>query len=118
MGYPYPPGSSAFPPGSSAFPPGSSMYPPGGFPPPPSGPPPGRTPTAPRTLGQQQYRIVDPGSFYPCLYRYTYVWLRNGRNFWFYPVFVGRNSVAGYRWNGYTWRYYGLDLHRVVYFTC
>jgi len=88
-------------------------FPPGrGMPAPPPGPPPGRIPT------RSMYRRVPPGSFRPCLYRYTYVWLRNGRQFWFYPVFLESGGVAGYRWNGATWRFYGLDFRRVDYFEC
>lgn len=109
------------------FPPGGSqMYPPGGsqmFPPPPggqhqqggpAGPPPHRTPQRPQN---QLYR-VDPGAISGCLYRYTYVWLNNGRHFWFYPTFVGRTSVSGFRWQGNMWMYYGIDLNRIESFTC
>ncbi|CAM5794004.1 hypothetical protein BBOR36S_03361 [Brevibacillus borstelensis] len=116
MSFPFPPGSGGFPPGSSSQPPGSSAFPPGGFPPPPSVPPPSRIPSAPRSFGQQ-FR-VDRGSFRGCLFRFTFVWLRNGRSFWFYPVFVSRTTVAGYRWNGFTWQYFGLALNRIVSFTC
>ncbi len=113
----FPPGGGGFPPGGGGFPPGGGGFPPGqpGFPPPPSGPPPvGVTPYAPPT---GQYR-VDRNSLRPCLFRYVYVWLKNGRSFWFYPVYVSRTTAAGYRWNGYTWQYYGLDLNRIASFQC
>ena len=32
---------------------------------------------------------VDPGSIRLCLFRFTYLWLRNRQQFWFYPVFIG-----------------------------
>ena len=85
--------------------------PPGGFPPPPQGPPPLSQPF-------RQRRRAPFGSFRPCLYRYTYVWLRNGNSFWFYPVFMEAGGVAGYRWTGTRWRFYGLDPRRVDYFEC
>ncbi|MCP8968682.1 transporter [Ectobacillus sp. SYSU M60031] len=102
----------------------------GGYtpPPPPGGgggqqgapqtPPPSFTP--PRPPSQASLYAVDPGAIRRCLYRYTYVWLRNGRGFWFYPIYVGRNSVAGYRWrpNQYRWSYVGLDLNSIEYFEC
>ncbi|MTH53120.1 hypothetical protein GKZ89_06815 [Bacillus mangrovi] len=95
--------------------------PPGGFPGgggqgQPPGPPPGFTPP------EQQAAVfaVDPGGIRRCLYRNTYVWLNNGQQFWFYPTFVGRNSVAGFRWfPGFRqWGYFGIDLRQIRSFTC
>ncbi|WNS75350.1 hypothetical protein RRV45_21185 [Bacillus sp. DTU_2020_1000418_1_SI_GHA_SEK_038] len=118
----YPPGG--FPPGQQpGFPPGQQPgFPPGqqpGFPPgqqggPPSSPPPSFTPQ------MQQFTTfaVDPGGIRGCLFRYTYIWLENGRSFWFYPVFVGRNSVAGWRWRRNRWVYYGTDLRSIRSFQC
>lgn len=47
---------------------------------------------------------IDPGGIRRCLFRNTYIWLNNGEQFWFFPVFVGRNSIAGFRWNGFSGR--------------
>ncbi|RKD33451.1 collagen-like protein [Thermohalobacter berrensis] len=81
---------------------------------PPISPPPSFTPErAPFT----PYRI-DPGAIRQCLYRYTYVWLDNGRSFWFFPIFIGPRSIAGYRWVGFYWIYFGIDLDRIESFTC
>jgi len=102
----------AFMPPQGPPPPGP---PPGQLQGPPQGPPPAFTP-------QQQTAVsptaVDPGAIFGCRNRYTFVWLRNGENFWFYPVFVGRTSVSGYRWNGFFWMYTGLDLRQITTFTC
>ncbi len=119
---PFPPGQGGYSPG---FPPGQGGYPPyypGGQPGgqgqqgPPQGPPPSYTPQKP----QVGLYAVDPGGIRRCLYRYTYIWLQNGRSFWFYPVYVGRTSIAGYRWrrNQYRWVYTGLDLNNIDYFEC
>ena len=82
---------------------------------PPSSPPPSFTP-------QMQQGVsafaVDPGAIRGCLFRYTFVWLNTGRSFWFYPTFVGRNSVAGWRWRNFRWVYYGTDLRRIRNFQC
>ena len=81
---------------------------------PPSGPPPSFVPQ------QQQASLfaVDPGSMRGCLFRYTYVWLNNRQQFWFYPIFLGRRSVAGWRWTGFRWVYFGIDLRQIQSFTC
>jgi hypothetical protein len=84
---------------------------------PPSGPPPGFTPQLQGTQGQQLF-AVDPGSMRRCRFRYTYVWLRNGNSFWFYPTFIGRTSVAGWRWRNFRWVYYGTDADRISSFQC
>ncbi|NGQ94214.1 transporter [Brevibacillus sp. SYP-B805] len=91
------------------FPPG----PPGGgnFPGPPPGPPPSTIPFR----GFQQQRF---SSFRPCLFRNTFVWLRNGNQFWFYPVFVVPGGASGYRWTGNRWRFYALEIRRVEHFAC
>lgn len=80
---------------------------------PPAGPPPSFVPTQQATTF-----AVDPGGIRRCLFRYTYVWLNNGQHFWLYPIFVGRRSVAGWRWTGFTWVYFGIDLRQIQSFTC
>jgi hypothetical protein len=79
----------------------------------PSSPPPSYTPQE-----SPQLFAVDPGAIRGCLYRFTFIWLNNGSSFWFYPTFVGRDSVAGYRWRGFRWVYYGTDLRRIRSFRC
>ncbi|WP_407691391.1 hypothetical protein [Robertmurraya mangrovi] len=83
---------------------------------PPTSPPPSFTPQ----LQQSDVSTfaVDPGAIRRCLFRFTFVWLNNGRSFWFYPTFVGRDSVAGYRWRNFRWVYYGTDLRRIRSFQC
>jgi hypothetical protein len=85
--------------------------------------PPTAAPTAapPQFIPQQpvpSLYAVDPRAISRCLYRNTYIWLRNGEHFWFYPTYVGRNSVSGFRWFGRFWAYYGVDLRRISTFTC
>ncbi|WP_132008511.1 hypothetical protein [Mesobacillus foraminis] len=80
---------------------------------PPSSPPPGYVPAQ-----QASAFAVDPGGIRRCLFRYTYVWLRGFQQFWFFPIFVGRNSVAGWRWTGFRWVYFGISLRQIQSFTC
>ncbi|MEW9699251.1 hypothetical protein [Paenibacillus sp. SI8] len=114
------PGAPGFPGGG--FPGGGSptMPPPGpsaGGAQPPSSPPPSYTPAKPFSA-TGAVTFVDPGAISRCLFRFTYVWLHNGRQFWFFPIFVGPTSVAGFRWEGFTWRYFGIDLRSIESFTC
>lgn len=95
---------------------------PPGFPDPP-GPQISQAPTAPPPPFIPQQVVaspfaVDPGAIRLCLFRNTFIWLSNGEGFWFYPIFVGPRSVAGFRWNGRTWLIFGIDLRRIISFTC
>ncbi|PEY30853.1 transporter [Bacillus cereus] len=61
---------------------------------------------------------VDPGAISLCLFRNTYIWLSNGEQFWYFPIFVGPRSVADFRWNGRFWVIFGIDTRRIISFTC
>ena len=61
---------------------------------------------------------VDPGSIKQCKKKYTYIWLNNGDSFWFYPTYISRNSISGYRWIGFWWVHYGTDLRNITSFVC
>ena len=91
---------------------------PGGVGGPPQSPPPAFTPPRP----QQQLFAVDPGGIRRCLFRYVYIWQTNGQQYWMFLTFVGRNSIAGYRWFGFPpfgfWGYFGLDLRQISTFVC
>ncbi len=71
-------------------------------------------------LGGPTLRAVDPNSMRGCMRKFTYVSLENGSSFWFYPTFVGRRSVSGYRWSRRRnqWIYTGIDLRDVRRFSC
>jgi hypothetical protein len=87
----------------------------------PSGPPPGFKPPKPQEPhmhGEIGPKAVDPGAIMPCRFRFAYIWLKNNDSFWAYITHVGRNSIAGYRWNGRRWNYFGMDLRRIESFTC
>lgn len=88
---------------------------------PPSGPPPSTPPstmTAGFAAGGPSTFAVDPGAMRRCMFRFTYIRLNNGESFWFYPTFLGRRSVAGYRWFLFTWVYFGIDTNRISSFQC
>ncbi|WP_372491678.1 transporter [Priestia endophytica] len=80
----------------------------------PTAPPPSFTPVQQTATSF----AVDPGAISLCLFRNTFIWLRNGSSFWFFPVFVGPRSVAGFRWTGRFWTIFGIDTRQIVSFTC
>lgn len=117
--FPQTPGGQFFPPGSP-FPPGVPPQPGGGFGPPfgppgqnqPPGPPPGFVPSFPTA---QAYA----GGMNRCLFRNTYVWLRNGRSFWFYPISMTRDTIIGFRWsNRRGWVFSSIRRSNILTFTC
>lgn len=99
---------------------------------PPSSPPPNFTPENPGMdaqpfSGNPDYGIQfrgggfgpnSPGNFRRCLNRFTFVWLINGNNFWFYPVFIGWQYVEGFRWRNGRWIYDRINLRRILFFRC
>ncbi|MBK5443151.1 MULTISPECIES: collagen-like protein [unclassified Peribacillus] len=110
------PGAPGFP-GQPGFPgaPGSPGQ--------PGSPPSSQAPTAPPPsfIPLQQSAstfAVDPGAISFCLFRNTFIWLNNGASFWYYPIFVGPRSVAGFRWNGRFWTVFGIDTRQINSFTC
>ncbi|NLK21630.1 MAG: hypothetical protein GX308_06025 [Epulopiscium sp.] len=104
--------------------PGSSPYgQPLDFPPQsnPSGPPAGAPPSfVPQQMPQKSIELykIDPGAIRPCTHQFVYIWLNNGQSFWAWLAFVGRNSVAGWRWSGFRWVYFGTDLDNITSFQC
>lgn len=79
----------------------------------PPGPPPAQTPL----LGPS-VKAVDPGAIRPCRFQFVYIWPSRGRPFWAWLTFVGPRSVAGFRWDGNRWRYFGMDLRQIDSFQC
>ncbi|KUO71612.1 MAG: hypothetical protein APF77_05155 [Clostridia bacterium BRH_c25] len=111
---PFGPFGPQFPPSTGGPGPGPGAGPTDG---PPSGPPPSVTPQ----LQVQQgigVQAIDPGSIRRCRYRFVYLQLRNGREFWVWLTFVGRRSVSGWRWTGFRWVYFGVDLRQIDSFYC
>ncbi|WP_307449368.1 hypothetical protein [Paenibacillus sp. V4I3] len=109
-GFPGPGGPGG--PGGPSFPGG----PQGGGQQAPTSAPPAYTPQKP--VKSPGVYAVDPGGISRCLFRFTYVWLSNGQQFWYYPIFVGSTSIAGFRWTGFSWMYFGIDLRFIDSFTC
>lgn len=111
------------------FPPGGPG--PGGQPPPTA--PPNFSPELPRMGGQPltgrpefpgQFEGAGalfrrrPRDFRGCLNKFTYIWLLNGNNFWFYPISSDRQFVEGFRWRRRGWVFDRINLNRILFFRC
>lgn len=128
-GYRQFPSPPQFPPGTGGPMGGPPMGNPPGAPPfgnqpggVPMGPPPNFTPTKAQGFAAPQAGIspmaIDSGAIRRCRFRFVFIWPKNGRGFWAWLTFVGRRSIAGYRWNGRRWVYFGMDLRRIESFYC
>ena len=53
-----------------------------------------------------------------CLFRFTYIWLFNGNEFWFYPISVDNQFVQGFRWRRNRWEFERINLRRIFFFRC
>lgn len=63
-------------------------------------------------------KAVSGGSLRPCLYKFTYIWQRNGRSYWAYITRIDARSVSGWRWLGWRWVFFGVDTRRIDSFVC
>ena len=91
--------------------------------------PPGFIPELPRMEGRQmgapsgfgpqnQYGRGRFRDFRGCLYRFTYIWLDNGNNFWFYPIFVRGLQLEGFRWRRNGWVYDRINIRKIIFHIC
>ena len=86
----------------------------------------------PPTGGPSPTPMVAPPAFSPpipawqqgpsgmrnCLFRNTYIWLRNGNSLWFFPTFVSRSIIVGYRWSAFGWIYHVINPNSVRSYQC
>ena len=84
---------------------------------PPKNPPPSYTPKL-SDLPNPNLTKVESGAISPCIYRYTYLWLKNGESYWSYIVRIGNTSLSGWRYIGGRWISFTLDLKDLRNFVC
>ncbi|MFS0782562.1 hypothetical protein [Bacillus sp. 1P06AnD] len=113
-GIPFPGSGGSMPPGQG----GAGGTPSGGSSS-PQGPPPSFIPTKPTKL-QGATTFIDTNVIQYCLFRYTYVWLTNGNQFWFYPIVIGSKSIGGFTWDYQFNRptYIALDTNLIDVVSC
>lgn len=63
-----------------------------------------------RRMGQRDLRR--------CVNSFTFIWLINGNSFWFYPTFVDRQFVIGFRWRRNHWEFDRINVNRIIFFRC
>ena len=82
----------------------------------------GSAPTNPPPSTMPQHKggvlTVDPGALRGCLYRDTYIKLKNRSSFWYHPTYIDYLATTGYKWNGFSWIPWGTDLDQIVTFQC
>jgi hypothetical protein len=84
---------------------------------PPKNPPPSYTPKL-SDVAEPNLTIVEFGAITPCIFRYTYIWLKNGQSFWSYLAFIGRTSISGWQYKSGQWVYFTVDLNSIKNFIC
>lgn len=89
----------------------------GGNSPMPMGPPPAFSPQMPMLQSQSQYQSGSSG-IRRCIYRNTFIWQRNGNSFWFFPTFVTRNDILGFRWGRFGWVPSTVNRNSILTFQC
>lgn len=98
-----------------------SFQPPFGRPRPPFGRPPGGRPPFDQTppfqppFGRPRPPFDWDGAqgIRRCMNRNTWITLRGGRSFWFYPTDIRRGSVVGFRYSRAGWVRESIDLDRI-----
>ena len=71
-----------------------------------------------RNIDQMHFHGQHPRGLQNCIYRFTYMWLRNGDNFWFFLTTVGEERAYGFRFFGGRWNQYSIALRDIVSFHC
>ena len=66
----------------------------------------------------QSDRRRRPRDLRNCINRFTYIWLVNGNNFWFYPIFIAGQQVIGFRWRRGVWVYDRISINRIFFHQC
>jgi hypothetical protein len=69
-------------------------------------------------MGRRGEELVSSRDIRRCMNRFTFIWLFNGNSFWFFPTFVTRNTVEGFRWRRDRWVFDRISLRRIFTFRC
>lgn len=85
--------------------------------------PPNFTPMIEKALAQGTTLVpgtefILPSSLDHCLFQFTYIWLKNGREFWTKPVLRDENIVRCWIWNNQSWEWKQVSLHEIYSFLC
>lgn len=56
---------------------------------------------------------IEPAPLKSSMFRPIYIWFRDGVEFWAYISFIGGGHTAGWRWDGYSWQPFEIDLRKI-----
>ncbi|HKL80826.1 MAG TPA: hypothetical protein VJ888_10380 [Mobilitalea sp.] len=60
----------------------------------------------------------QPRNFRACMNQFTFIWLFNGNNFWFFPINRRGQFIEGFRWRRNRWEYERININRILFFQC
>jgi glucan-binding YG repeat protein len=83
----------------------------------PKNPPPSYTPKL-SDVAEPNLTTVESGAITPCIFRFTYIWLKSGISFWSYLAFIGKTSISGWQYKAGQWVYFSVDLKNIKNFIC
>lgn len=85
----------------------------------PTAPPPSFTPQM-STFQQQEFsRRGGVRGIRRCFFRNTFIWMKNGNAFWFFPMMAFGNQIIGFRWRGTRgWVYDSINRNNILFFQC
>lgn len=55
----------------------------------------------------------DGSALKPLMFKFIYIWLRDGSNFWSWTTFIYGGHIGGFRWTGYHWENFEVDLRKI-----
>lgn len=83
----------------------------------PKSPPPKYTPKLSDTA-QPKLKAVEFKTISPCIFRMTYLWLKNGMSFWSYITFINRAAASGWRYENEQWIPFSVRLSEIKNYLC
>ena len=86
---------------------------------PPNASPPNFTPLKSQSHILQMTGLgIDDTALRSCMFKNIYIWFRDNIEFWAWLTFIGGGHTVGWRWNGFIWIYFEIDLRKIESFVC
>lgn len=76
-------------------------------------PPPKATPQTTKA-----YPGGPKGDLCKCFSKYTYVWMKDGREFWIWPIAIYEDFIVALKWKRNRWVYSRIPKRKIKYFIC
>ncbi|QEK11878.1 hypothetical protein FQB35_05565 [Crassaminicella thermophila] len=90
---------------------------------PPDYPPPPFIPSISKAKAEGRTKVPGTGmicqyAIRNCKFKYTYIWLNNGLQFWTKPILINKNFIYCWIWNNLCWIYQKLAITDIHSFMC